>query len=233
MCLFMHNKETKVSLYILAGVATSLNFMEDFKLELIKRYEHAGMEVQSSMLFPYGDWSRRLWKQVMEISYDLLPRFGRNSSYYRGQVVAEHIMKTHGGGRIIIIGHSSGGVTGIQAAQRLDREHYPDVRIIQIGSPKCTVPIDMRKSALFIRAVNQSGKSTDPITRIGSWGGWERCKGIVRWNSRLKAPSSIQSITIIGGHADYFRSREPFMDEQGRSNLDKTVGSIWEWLNDN
>ena len=37
----MQYTENKVSLYILAGVATSLNFMDDFKHELIERYEHA------------------------------------------------------------------------------------------------------------------------------------------------------------------------------------------------
>jgi phosphoheptose isomerase len=228
MCLFMQNTESKVALYILAGVATSLNFMDDFKLELTKRYERAGMEVQSSMLFPYGDWNRKLWKQVMEISYDLLPRLGQNS---RGQLVADHIINTHSGGRVVIIGHSSGGVTGIHAANRLNREQYPDVNVIQIGSPKCTIPADFRKSTLFIRAVNRAGKSTDPITSIGSWGGWYKSGGIIRRNSRLKAPSSIYSIPIVGGHADYFRNREPFIDELGRSNLDKTADLIWDWLN--
>jgi hypothetical protein len=228
MCLFMQNTESKVALYFLAGVATSLNFMDDFKLELTKRYEHAGLEVQSSMLFPYGDWNRKLWKQVMEISYDLLPRFRRNT---RGQLVADYIMKTYSGGRVVIIGHSSGGVTGIHAANRLDRDQYPDVRVVQIGSPKYKVPADIGKSTLFIRAVNHAGKSTDPVTRIGSWGGWERSGGIIRWNNRLKAPSLIYSIPIAGGHADYFRNRAPFLDEKGRSNLDIIADLLWDWLN--
>ncbi|QGQ96373.1 hypothetical protein EHS13_16525 [Paenibacillus psychroresistens] len=227
----MLNTENKVSLYFLAGVATSLNFMDDFKLEVIRRYEHAGLEVQSSMLFPYGDWSRRLWKQVMEISYDMLPRLTRNSSYYRGELVANHIMKTHRSGRVVIIGHSSGGVAGIHAAEKLDPEQYSDVRVIQIGSPKCAVSAAAQTSSLFIRAVNQVGKSTDPITRIGSWGGWERSGGIVRWNSRKKAPSTVYSIPMVGGHADYFRSREPFINQFGTSNLDQTASSVWDWLN--
>jgi hypothetical protein len=230
MWLFMQNTGNKVALYILAGVATSENFLDGLKHELVRRYGHAGIHVHSSMLFPYGDWNRGLLKQVMEICYDLFPRFGRNSSYYRGQMVANHIKDTYNSGRIVIIGHSSGGVIGIHAANRLALEQYPDVRVVQIGSPKCAVPIHIQKTSLYIRAMNHLGKLSDPITRIGSWGGWERKGAIAQWNNCLRAPASIITIPLIGGHADYFRTREPFVDESGKSNLEKTTEIIWDWL---
>jgi hypothetical protein len=226
----MQNIKNKVALYILAGAATSENFLDDFKHELVSRYEQAGIGVQSSMLFPYGDWNRGILKQVMEISYDLFPRFGRKSSYNRGQMVADHIKDTYSSGRIVIIGHSSGGVTGIHAANRLACEQYSDVRVVQIGSPKCAVPADIQTTSLYIRSMNHMGKLTDPITRIGSWGGWERKGANARWNSRLRAPASILTIPLIGGHADYFRSRKPFVDESGKSNLERTTDIIWDWL---
>jgi hypothetical protein len=227
---FMQNAKNCVELYILAGVATSENFMDDFRHEMVRRYEQAGFEVLSSMLFPYGDSNRSILKQVLEISYDLLPRLRRNSSYIRGQIVADYIMKSHSGGKIVIVGHSSGGVAGVHAANKLDRNLYPDVRVIQIGSPKCAVSKENCQTTLYLRAVNSIGKSTDPITRLGSWGGWVRKGAIAHWHARLKAPSSIVSIPIVGGHADYFRTREPFVNESGKSNLEITTDVLWDWL---
>jgi hypothetical protein len=222
--------ENPVSLYVLAGVATSLNFMEDFVKEMERRFVQAGYEVHTSMLFPYGDWDRSIVKQILEIGYDLLPRLGRKHSYTRGQSVASHIKETHKGGKIVILGHSSGGVTGVHAANKLDRELFPDVNVVQIGSPKCPVSLHDRASTLFVSAVNDKGKSTDPITWLGSWGGWERRGAITRWNRQLAAPAAIISVSLVGGHADYFRNRYPFVDQNGKSNLEKTADSIWKQL---
>jgi hypothetical protein len=119
---------------------------------------------------------------------------------------------------------------GVHAASLLERTQYPDVRVVQVGSPKCAVSLQQRASTLFIRAVNQFGKSIDPITRLGSWGGWMRKGSLVGWNRRGAAPASIQSIPIIGGHADYFRNNAPFLDENGQSNLEKTITCIWNWI---
>jgi pimeloyl-ACP methyl ester carboxylesterase len=226
----MKNTMNKVSIYFLAGVATSENFLDEFKQEFVKRYEQAVTEVHAFLLYPYGNWNRRLWKQVVEISYDLLPRFRMNSSYLRAQSVADYIEKTHTGGEIIIIGHSSGGVAGVHAANLLNRKLFPEIRVIQIGSPKCTILQGNRESVLYIRAINRNGKTADPITHLGSWGGWERSKLKLHWNSHCKAPTHIYNIPIIGGHADYFRSGDHFVDEEGRSNLAKIMDCLWEWL---
>jgi hypothetical protein len=101
---------------------------------------------------------------------------------------------------------------------------------VQIGSPKCPVSLHDRASTLFVSAVNDKGKSTDPITWLGSWGGWKRSGAITRWNRQLAAPASIISVSLLGGHADYFRNRSPYMDENGTSNLEKTADCIWKWL---
>jgi hypothetical protein len=218
--------DNKVSLYVLAGVATSLSFMEDFVKELERRYQHAGYEIQTHLLFPYGDWGRNVVKQVIEIGFDLMPRFVKTHGYPRGQVVANHIKKTHQSGRIVIIGHSSGGVTGVHAASYLDRAQFPEVFVVQIGSPKCHVPSQARIGTLFVYAVNEMGKSTDPITWLGSWGGWEQKGAFARWNRKLKAPANIIAVSLIGGHADYFRNSFPFIDTNGRSNLEKTADAL-------
>jgi hypothetical protein len=226
----MEYTQQRVELYILAGVATSVNFMDDFRQEMVRRYKLADYEVFSSMLFPYGDWSRSLVKQVLEISYDLFPVFRDKRTYFRGQMIANHIKNNYKGGKIVIIGHSSGGVAGVHAANKLYKGLFPDVHVVQIGSPKCAVPFDQRATTCFIRAVNGSGKTVDPITRLGTWGGWSKIGGMVNWNSRLKAPAAIFTVPIIGGHADYFRDRAPFLDEKSKSNLDKTTDLLWNWL---
>jgi hypothetical protein len=223
--------ENRVALYVLAGVATSLNFMEEFVQRLKVCYVEVGFEVQLHMLFPYGDWNRSLVKQLFEIGHDLMPKLRRNSSYLiRGQKVADYIMTSYNGSQIVIVGHSSGGVAGVHAANILDLAQIPIASVVQIGSPKCPISRKHQSSTLFISAVNHNGKSSDPITRLGSWGGWERSGRIVRWNSKLAAPDHRITVRLVGGHADYFRNHSSFVDGNGLTNLDKTSGVIWEWL---
>jgi hypothetical protein len=222
--------ENRVSIYVLAGVATSSNFMEDFVQELQHRYDQAGFEVLINMIFPYGDWKRSIIKQLKEISYDLLPRLGQKRNYLRGQKVADYIKESYKGGKIVIIGHSSGGVVGVHAANILYGEKLPVARVVQIGSPKCPVTLNHRTSTLFIFSVNHKDKISDPISYFGSWGGMEKRGRVFRWNPRLSAPTSIIGVPIIGGHADYFRNRIPFVDRNGMTNLEKTTNLIWEWL---
>jgi hypothetical protein len=222
--------ENKVSIYVLAGVATSSDFMEDFVQELQHRYEQVGFEVLINMIFPYGDWNRNVIKQLKEISCDLVPRLGQKRNYLRGQNVADYINESYKGGKIVIIGHSSGGVVGVHAANLLNREKLPVAQVVQIGSPKCSVSLNHRASTLFIYSVNHKGKISDLISYIGSWGGLEKRGRVFRWNPRLSAPTSIIGVPIIGGHADYFRNRIPFVDRKGMTNLEKTTNLIWEWL---
>ncbi|NHN29531.1 hypothetical protein [Paenibacillus agricola] len=62
---------TKVNLFLLAGVATAPLFMENVRLALVARLEQAGCKVNSELLFPYGDWSRKLLPQLLELRHDL------------------------------------------------------------------------------------------------------------------------------------------------------------------
>lgn len=220
----------KVSLYILAGFATSSNFMDDFIRELKQHYEKLGAQVAISMLFPYGDWNRTAIKQLFEISGDLMPRFGRKRHYLRGHKVADYIKASYTGGEIVIIGHSSGGVVGVHAAKLLHAEQLPIARVVQIGSPKCSISFSHQASTMFIYGMNAKGHISDPVTRIGSWGGWEKNGSIFRWNPRRYAPASIVGVPILGGHADYFRNTKPFIDGNGAVNLEKITNHLWEWL---
>jgi hypothetical protein len=222
--------ENKVALYVLAGVATSPNFMKEFVYQLKASYAAVGYEVQTHILFPYGDWSCSLVKQLYEITHDLFPKPGRNLNRQRGQKVADYIISTYDGGQVVMVGHSSGGVAAVHAAEILELRLIPTTRVVQIGSPKCPVSPKHRSSTLYIRAVNLNGKSSDPVTRIGSWGGWERSGRRIRWNPRLAAPDHIVDVPIVGGHADYFRDQSAFTDDHDSTNLDKMRRLIWQWL---
>lgn len=125
------------------------------------------------------------------------------------------------------MGHSGGGVAGIHAAELLRLEGIPVERVIQIGSPRCRIPLEWQKATSYVFAVNARGKIADPITRLGSWGGWELSgRGVPLWNPVKYAPAHRVALPLIGGHPDYFRSREPFLDEQGVSNLEHVLRVI-------
>lgn len=221
----MNKIENKVELYILAGVATSENFLDDLKHALERRYELVGTAVKSSILYPYGDWNKSLFNQVIKVSYDSLRK-----RKFRAQHIANQIKASHRGGRIVIVGHSIGGVVAVHIANKLEQILYPDVQVVQIGSPKCAIPQKNRASTLYIRSLNQEGKASDPITRLGSWGGWEG-KGVgTSWNNQLHAPDHIISIPLIGGHADYFRISLPFINQNGNSNLELVSDRIWAFI---
>jgi hypothetical protein len=220
-----------INLYFLAGVGTAPRFMETFQHEMVRRYEKTGCQVQSNCLYPYGDWSRRLLPQIIETRHDVW--LGKNSSI-GGQAIVNAINESYLGGRIVLIGHSGGGVAAVQVASILgvnDGIHVSHV--VQIGSPKCKVPFKQRDSVLYLYAANAKGRSIDPIVRIGSWAGWSRIRGMPRWNRRLYAPTAIKPISIIGGHRDYFRDHSSFRNADGKSNLEVTSDSVWDWLEKN
>ena len=50
------------------------------------------------------------------------------------------------------------------------------------------------------------------------------------WRKDKYAPSLRSEVRLIGGHADYFRDSEAYWDEDGKSNLQKTLDIVWNWL---
>lgn len=242
----MNAQPRKLDIYLLAGVATAPNFMEELRQALLHRLRSAGADVRAELLFPYGDWSRRLLPQLSEIRRDLVCREGRRRNSAGCEAAAEAIRATYRGGGLAVIGHSGGGVAGVHAVRLLrswqqgerprpvdgiEGAEAPGWRVIQIGSPKCAVPDDMRDSVMYAYAAKPGGRSIDPVTRLGTWGGWERGGGgIPRWNPRRYAPGVIVPVRIRGGHPDYFRSREPYIDEEGASNLEKMLELTVPWI---
>jgi hypothetical protein len=216
----------------LAGVATAPTFMKEFAEKLSQIYEAKGFHVMTQLLFPYGDWYTSLYRQLHEIRKDMLP-FVRSvkPAWLGGRRSVSGILEAYQGGAIWLVGHSGGGVAGVHAGDLLLREHgLPVERIIQIGSPRCAIPPSLEASStMYMYAVNGKGRRTDPITRIGTWGGWERSRsGVPVWNPYKYAPDRIVPLRLQGGHPDYFRSADPYVDAEGRSNLEHILRTVQE-----
>ncbi|AJY75649.1 hypothetical protein VN24_15130 [Paenibacillus beijingensis] len=219
-------------IYLLAGVKTTLSAFFECRKKLENLFAQDGRQTTIHVLFPYGDYTRNLWRQLWEVRSDfnswLLPwRIG-------GRAAAEAIRTSRAEGQVLIIGHSGGGVAAYQAVRMLQRQgalENTDIRIVQIGSPKIPIEPLLRERVAYFHAVDDSGRLSDPISRIGSWGGWSAGKrSLPRWNQRKYAPGFVKGIPVIGGHANYFRHTAPYVDAQSICNLDKTIDGIRSWL---
>ncbi|MBW5446334.1 hypothetical protein GE107_09710 [Cohnella sp. CFH 77786] len=214
--------------YLLAGVGSSRSLFAECKEELRLRFREAGREPVIRELFPYGDHTIRLWRQVAEVGADLarLRGFLRSG----GREAAAEVRKWSSGRPVLFIGHSGGCVASYHAAARLmDERAIPDFRIVQVGSPKVPIRPAYRDKVSYLVAVDERGTCRDPITWLGSWSGWSRNRhGVWYWNRKKYAPGHIGQIMMIGGHEHYFRSDGSYVHPERGSNLKLTVNSIWD-----
>ncbi|WFA20167.1 hypothetical protein ERY13_24475 [Paenibacillus mucilaginosus] len=225
----------EIAVYCLSGILTYPNFMQELGESLAQRLRVPGMRAAAQQLYPYGDRSRGGLRQLHETRGDLLLPAGRPERSLGGSRAAEELL---GAGdapaRCLLAGHSAGGIAAVQAASILMRRTGrppASLRVVMIGSPKCPVPPELQDYTLYIRAVNQGGRAPDPVTRLGSWGGWSRGRGgLPYWQAEKYAPSVRMSLALAGGHPDYFRSSSAYRDEAGMSNLDKVLNAIVGWL---
>lgn len=216
--------------YLLAGVKTTTSAFNGCKARLEEQLGSEGIDPLIHVLFPYGDASRNVIKQVLEVKTDLSNRM--SAGRIGGRLVWQQIKDNVKGQRALFIGHSGGGAAAYQAARMLAEEGaLQDYRVVQVGSPRTPIHPDMRDKVSYFHSVDCFGKLNDPISRIGSWGGWSRTGGVMpRWNRYKYAPGYVEGIPTVGGHADYFRNTEPYMDTNSVCNLDKTISRVRGWL---
>lgn len=225
-------------IYLLAGVQTRDSAFTTLTNRLLQSLKAKGIKADIEILYPYGDYSRKLWKQVLDLCIDI--NFINKYSGIGGKRVMQQLEGAlqKGKTKFLLIGHSGGGVAAYRIARFL-YYHFnielDQLRVVQIGSPKIRVASRFQSQIAYIQAIDEQGKLKDPITKIGYWGGFqigENENSKRGWNSQKYAPAVVQSIPLIGGHADYFRSRAPFIDKQEQSNLDYTFIAFEEWLHD-
>ena len=218
-----------------AGVYTSQTFMEDICRTFVQMLERKTRlhVVRSGLLFPYGHQDSGLVRQLRLVGRDMLVQKGPYEKSIGGRVLIDLIGNLDGVDYLMLIGHSGGGVASVHAAAMLQKRR-PELTsyILQVGCPRFITAPELKERVLYLYAVNEdSGSPKDPICRIGSWGGWEKGPhGVPRWNPEKYAPIDRIPVPIIGNHADYFRSREPFRNQSGLSNLEIVAETLIEGI---
>ncbi|WP_419871635.1 lipase family protein [Candidatus Pristimantibacillus sp. PTI5] len=223
-------KPSRMNVYLLAGIATSNSIFTECKIKLEKLFQSDGVEPDIHVIFPYGDASRSLVRQVLEVKSDLSNRL--TAGRIGGLHALGKIKETLTNERILLIGHSGGGAAAYQAAKMLyEQDKIEDFRIVQVGSPRTPIEPKLQDRVSYFHSIDRLGNLNDPISRIGTWGGWSRDRYTVpRWNRMKYAPGYVEGIPTVGGHADYFRHTPDYTDQESICNLDKTVDRVRCWL---
>jgi len=232
----MQASQSSLKVFLLAGVKTSPSAFHALQQRLQQKLQEKGVTPDIELLFPYGEMERNLLLQLMEVRADL-SSYAYNAGI-GGRKVWNRIEPHASVQKLLMIGHSGGGVAAYQIARKIYEEKLPiDIKVIQIGSPKTRIIPPLQEKVSYIHSIDENGKFKDPITKLGSWGGWTVRQDqlpIPQWDSKKYAPGRIIGVNTIGGHADYFRHTSPFTDELSTCNLDKTLlridGCLNEWL---
>ncbi|WP_189019161.1 hypothetical protein [Paenibacillus marchantiophytorum] len=221
----------EVVIMISAGFATAPYFLDAFGMALSAQFNQEGIANRVVVHYPYGDWTRHRGRQLSEIISDLWRNAHGKPSIYGGESLISYLTANLSARQqVLLIGHSAGGVASIQAAEMVIQQGYSLLGVIQIGSPKCAIPPNLRNQVLYLKAANQLNQAKDPVPRLGTWGGWSKTRlGLRRWNRVKHAPNHRQTLPLIGGHADYFRDHNPYI-WQDTTNLQTTMKAIWTWL---
>lgn len=231
-----------VEAYFAAGVATTPTFMERLREAVHRALTDRGASVRSGLVFPYGDRERSLWTQLREVGRDMRLRYGRIATSIGGNRLMESLDRIGGArssARTLLIGHSAGGVAAVHAAEMLlSRPDFtgPAPLVVMIGSPRCRIPERLRDCVLYVYAEKPDVRGSvsrlaDPITRLGTFGGWQAGKFYVpRWRVDKHGPQHHCGVRIIGKHPDYFREEPPYVNDLGLSNLSLTIDIVLRWL---
>jgi len=241
--------ERNIELYLPAGVATTPLFMERLRQVIGRGLEDTGAIVHSSLALPYGDKERSIIGQLREVGRDLRLKGRWLDGSLGGNrllgMIDERRRARRGDSavpaRTIIVGHSAGGVAAVHAARLLyARDGGEPPLVVMIGSPRCRIPEELREHVLYVYSARSEPQGvrwmvamlSDPITRLGSFGGWHIGRWrLPRWQMDKHAPVHTSGLRIIGGHADYFREQPPFVNADGLSNMAVTAEVIMNWIN--
>lgn len=225
-------KSSPLHVFLLAGVKTTTCAFNVCKEKLETQLRSEGVEPIVQVLFPYGDNTRNVVRQVLEVRSDLSNRMkaGRVGGRKVWEQLKESVKDEEG--RFLLIGHSGGGAAAYQAARLLEENGLiGDFRVVQVGSPRMPIHPRLQDKVSYFHSVDSTGRMNDPITKIGTWGGWTRKgRSVPRWSRYKYAPGYVEGIPVVGGHADYFRHAEPYVDKELVCNLDKTISRVGAWL---
>lgn len=227
-----------MNIVLAAGFATAPSFMEPLERHLRAIWKELPSYTKFIYAFPYGDWGRSRWKQLRELRHDIFAERGSRFQSVGGVRLLSQLQSECREGPVVMIGHSGGGVAAVHAAARWSKAD-PDLclqhsfRLILVGAPRCRVPDDWKASTMYVYNCRADGRRKDLVAGIGSWGGWDtdgRRWPRLRWNEHRHAPGTLLGLPLLGSHPDYFRDSAPFVNEQGKCNLDQVGEAIRLWL---
>ncbi len=210
------------SVYFLSGIGTwrSGNLFGPAMADIVRRYAAVGITpVHVRDIYPYG-WMddvpmkrfyRFLARQALRVSRDMYVKYYRNAGGYRAFREIRKDYDRCGGGSLVLIGHSGGGVAAYKTAKLLEDRGYTVEQVILVGAPVHSIASDWQGK---VKSLRKAGRIGDYVT----W--WGRpCIG---------APRKSEPVVIRGGHTDYFRT--DLLDEEGRSNMSLVMDKVWSWL---
>jgi hypothetical protein len=188
--------------------------------ELETRCRTAGMNrIRVNTFYPYGyvddvpepRRKRFSTQQAAAVFADMLKHAAatRGGRYLYDAIRGDY--DSEGGGDIVLIGHSAGGVASYKAALLLEEAGYPVARVIMVGAPQLPIHKSFRDR---VYALEYTGLLGDFVCRCGFH--WFR-----RPRERVRLP-------LVNGHPFYFCPSHK--DQDGVSNLSKVVDKIWGWF---
>lgn len=236
------NSLKRIRLYLLAGIGTAPAFMKGLQQELYHKLAGAGYRAEGRLMFPYGDWGRRVVPQIREVWHDVRLPLHRLDRSIGGRLATDRIAldldEAHAPAPILLVGHSGGGTAALHAAGLLRATHpgCPVRAIVQIGSPRSPIPPELSEDTAYCYSARENGRRKDPVCRVGSWRsaavGTEAEAG--RRPIRLPGkrtgcpPGTLLPLPLQGGHPDYFRTH--LKDAAGRTNFNITLEAVWGFI---
>ncbi len=214
---------SSLSVYFAAGISISRkneNF-RDAMQDIERRCHSEGINrVRVNTFYPYGyiddvpmsRHKRFVIGQAAVVFSDMLKRAAKTSG---GRSLYSDIRTDYdaeGGGNIVLIGHSGGGVASYKAGLLLEEAGYPVTNIIMVGSPELPIRKNFRDR---VYALENSGRWGDLVCRCGF--------------DLFKPPRDRVRLPIVSGHPYYFCNQSK--DENNVSNMNKVLNTIWGWVN--
>ncbi|MDF2814579.1 MAG: hypothetical protein K0Q81_779 [Paenibacillus sp.] len=218
----MRVSNTPVSVYFAAGI--SVHRRNDMFRAAMQHVEQRYMKdnqrsVRTHCFYPYGfvdevpaaDYGKFVAKQAFTVGLDI---YRKPANTVGGQSLYQDIQQDYdhtNGGDIVLIGHSGGGIASYKAAQLLNENGYPVMRVFMVGSPNIPICASCKDKVFAIE-------------HGGRWGDWiSRCA--FHWFHPAKVRVRLP---LRGGHPYYFCTKSK--DENNVSNMEKVMEFICGWL---
>ncbi|MBB3909292.1 S8 family peptidase [Anoxybacteroides rupiense] len=204
-----------------AGMLTNSSYFKTFIPKIINKYASIGKSVRvANPIFPYGKTDglpTYLWPTLASVQLQAIIYEAGNSvlpQYTTGTKVRDAAKKNYRGGKIVLIGHSGGGVSSIRGAQLLKSAGYSVHEVVQVGSPHMPLSSDLASNTTFMR----DSKVKDWVTKLGFW--TNKPYRIVN------VPQKPQK-NPIDIHANYFSGLSFTLNGVTTTNADQTLNAMW------